>query len=237
MLVVLPNAFGDAANNMAIDAALLETIPPESALFRHYGWTEPALTFGYSQHYEEVRENAPDGVSLCRRATGGGIVDHRNDWTYTLVLSADLKAAKGTSTSLYHTIHASIATALENQSLPTQLAPCPRKCADVPAKTDGPDQCFIQPVMNDVLTKDGRKIAGAAMKRTRKGLLIQGSIDRAALPETLDFSPFQNDLIANLAQSLELRLNQPEDLRPFFNSELIEQEKQKFSSAEWTRRR
>ena len=49
MLVVLPNTFGDAFTNMAIDAALLDTIPSGAALFRHYGWTEQSLTFGNSQ--------------------------------------------------------------------------------------------------------------------------------------------------------------------------------------------
>ena len=91
--------------------------------------------------------------------------------------------------------------------------------------------------MNDVLTENGSKIAGAAMKRTRKGLLIQGSIDRASLPDNLDYKAFQDHFIAALSKSLPLPLHQPDDLRPFFDSEITQQEKQKFSSAEWTKRR
>ena len=237
MLIVLPNAFGDAATNMAIDSALLETTTGGTAMLRHYGWTEPSITFGYSQRFEEVIATLGDELSLCRRTTGGGIVDHRNDWTYSLVLHVGLTAAQGSSTDLYEKIHASIATALKELGCSTRLAPCPRQCNEAPPRSEGPDQCFIQPVMNDVLTHEGRKIAGAAMKRTRRGLLIQGSIDRAALEETLDFNSFQNHFTTALSESLALPQEQPEDIRPFFNSEIIEREKEKFSSADWTKRR
>lgn len=237
MLVVLPNAYGNAATNMAIDAALLESAPEDYAAFRHYGWSEPAITFGYSQRFDEVAKASPEDVNLCRRATGGGIVDHRNDWTYALILRKAPGAAQTSSTELYQTIHESITVALRGEGIETQLAPCPRKCAEAPHKTTGPDQCFVQPVMNDVLSVNGRKTAGAAMKRTRKGLLIQGSIDKSTLPDDLGFTSFKANFIAALSESLLLPLHQPDDLRPFFNGEIIEQEKQKFSSAEWTKRR
>lgn len=237
MLVELPNAYGDAAHNMAIDAALLASVPEHCALFRHYGWSEPAMTFGYSQRYAEVAATAPEGTALCRRTTGGGIVDHRNDWTYALILGKKLHAAGTSSTQLYQEIHEAIAAALRLQGAATRLAPCPRKCGEVPSKPAGPDQCFVQPVMNDVLTPDGRKIAGAAMKRTKRGLLIQGSIDRAALPGNIDFDAFKKAFVAALSETLSIIQEQPEDLRPYFDSELIEQERQKFGSADWTERR
>jgi len=237
MFVILPNAFGDAPTNMAIDAALLETIPERQVIFRHYGWTEPAMTFGYSQHHREVATLCPDGVALCRRMSGGGIVDHRNDWTYALVIQKDSPTADISSTDLYSTVHAALANALAEQKIATQLAPCPRKCEETVAKPDGPDQCFIQPVMNDVLTPDGRKIAGAAMKRTKKGLLIQGSIDRAALLDALNYTLFQDKFIKSLTSSLALTPHEPDDLRPYFKSDTIEVEKEKFRSIEWTNRR
>jgi lipoate-protein ligase A len=91
--------------------------------------------------------------------------------------------------------------------------------------------------MNDVLNQDGRKIAGAAMKRTRRGLLLQGSVDRGALPLSIDFEAFSGLFVDKLEQSLGIVRNEPEDLRPFFQSEFIEREKAKFASAEWTARR
>ncbi len=54
-LIILPNAFGDAATNMAVDASLLYTLPKGIAAFRHYGRTEPAITFGYTQRIAEIQ--------------------------------------------------------------------------------------------------------------------------------------------------------------------------------------
>ncbi|HKK19773.1 MAG TPA: hypothetical protein VJ952_13920, partial [Opitutales bacterium] len=222
MFVILPNAFGDAATNMAIDAALLETLPPGMVAFRHYGWTEPSMTFGYSQGHRDVADRAPKDVTLCRRMTGGGIVDHRNDWTYALVIDRKAPPAGISSTDLYAGVHLALAEALTAQSVETQLAPCPRKCGEATAKADGPDQCFMQPVMNDVLDQAGRKIAGAAMKRTRKGLLLQGSVDRGALPAPIDFNAFLEGFIDGLGKSLQIVRHHPGDLRPFFQGERIE---------------
>ncbi|MFP4069868.1 MAG: lipoyl protein ligase domain-containing protein, partial [Opitutales bacterium] len=81
MFATLPNAYGDAATNMAVDAALLQSLPEGVAVLRHYGWIEPSLSFGYAQPYAQVAAAAPPGVRLVRRLTGGGLVDHRNDWT------------------------------------------------------------------------------------------------------------------------------------------------------------
>ena len=41
--------------------------------------------------------------------------------------------------------------------------------------SDGPGQCFLGAEQDDVLLR-GAKVAGAAQRRTRSGLLIQGSI-------------------------------------------------------------
>ena len=89
MLHILPVRTGAAAENMALDFLLLQRYPaPAAPRFRHYEWRRPAFTFGYSQKIGFVRANLPpcETFDLCRRPTGGGIVDHRYDWTYTLVL-------------------------------------------------------------------------------------------------------------------------------------------------------
>lgn len=237
MLITIPNAFGDAATNMAIDAALLETLPPATAVFRHYGWTEPALTFGYSQHYREVAAHAPDGITLCRRLSGGGMVDHRNDWTYALVIHRDATCAQSSSTELYRQLHTALADALEQQGIETRLAPCPRKCGVVLAKHSGPDQCFVQPAMNDVLHPSGAKIAGAAMKRTRRGLLIQGSITRSMLADNFDEQIFYTAFTTALTARLKMTQMPAQDLHHLFDNTLIQQLKIRFASQTWSNRR
>src|SRR5258707_5016539 len=78
----------DAAFNMALDEALLEAMPRlNHPVLRFYGWTEPAASFGYFQKYSEVQQLTPLRP-LLRRPTGGGIVPHVADWTYSLVWPA-----------------------------------------------------------------------------------------------------------------------------------------------------
>src|ERR1043166_9908910 len=69
---------------MAVDEALLEAMPRLGMpVLRFYGWTEPAASFGYFQKYAQV-ERATFLRPLVRRPTGGGIVPHDADWTYSL---------------------------------------------------------------------------------------------------------------------------------------------------------
>ena len=238
MLTCLPNAYGNAATNMAIDSALMETVPPGTAALRHYGWTEPSVSFGYSQRYREVAANvAADGITLCRRPSGGGIVDHRNDWTYACIIHRQAPCAEVPATELYASLHEAMAHSLGSLGQSTRLAPCPKKCGEQTPPGSGPDQCFIRPVMNDLLTPEGRKIAGAAMKRSRRALLIQGSLDRDGLPPQFNFSTFAKMFARQLAEALHLRISQPDDLRHYFDSRRIQHEKEKFAGVEWTQRR
>src|ERR1700761_7523358 len=75
---------GDAGFNMALDEALLEAMPRLlKPVLRFYGWTEPAVSFGYFQKYSEI-ERTTLLRPLVRRPTGGGLVPHDADWTYSL---------------------------------------------------------------------------------------------------------------------------------------------------------
>src|SRR4051794_21406180 len=75
-LFVLNTGTGDAAFNMALDEALMASVADlRTPVLRFYGWVQPAATFGYFQHYEEVAKVTPLRP-LIRRPTGGGIVPH-----------------------------------------------------------------------------------------------------------------------------------------------------------------
>ena len=114
-LEVLPERTGGAAENMATDFMLLQRYPREDvARYRHYGWRSPSFTFGYSQKIAFVRGQLPPGetIDLCRRPTGGGIVDHRDDWTYSLVIPRGHPFEEARATLSYRAIHEALAGAL-----------------------------------------------------------------------------------------------------------------------------
>jgi lipoate-protein ligase A len=158
---------GQAAFNMALDEALLELAPElKEPVLRFYGWNEPAATFGYSQRYAEVAR----GISLrplVRRPTGGGVVPHDCDWTYSLVLPAihDWYALRARQS--YRRLHEWLQEAFGRLGLATELAATPLK--------DAGGRCFCGAERDDLLWQ-GDKIAGAAQRRSRHGLLIQGSV-------------------------------------------------------------
>ena len=237
-LIHLPSIYGDAIENMAVDSTLLQTNPEGHALFRHYGWIEPTLTFGYTQRFHEVSALEPKDICHFRRPTAGGIVDHRNDWTYSLILHDSLPSAQWPLTDIYRCIHQSLQQALEKLQVPSRLAPCPRQCQvshDLPE--DSP-HCFTKPVANDVLSlNDPTKIAGAAIKRSRSGILLQGSIDRSTLPLNFSFHKFAELFVQAIAQEFNLTTAELPDLRPLFPQSLIKDTRKHYASSQWLQKR
>ena len=206
-LHVLPIRTAGAAENMALDFLLLQRYPEQTASrFRHYEWRGPAFTFGYSQKIDYVRANLPaaENPELCRRATGGGIVDHRNDWTYALVLPRGLAIYDARATQAYHDVHACMVEALVALGQKVELkASCEKEaaCEGEPVSTM-PTICFVRAELYDVLNSDtGEKIAGAAMKRNKHGLLFQGSIEKSRLGP-VDWDEFQTKFTVALARLL-----------------------------------
>ena len=166
-LYLLKSGPGDAAFNMALDEALLQAAPRlGQPVLRFYSWTEPAASFGYFQKYAEIKQMTPLRP-LVRRPTGGGLVPHDADWTYSLVFPPGDDWYSLSATDSYRRVHEWIRAAFARLNLATELAPACRKTL--------PGQCFQGHEMFDLLCR-GQKIAGAAQRRTRDGLLIQGSL-------------------------------------------------------------
>jgi lipoyl(octanoyl) transferase len=152
---------------MALDEVLLEAAPRlGEPVLRFYGWTEPAASFGYFQRIADI-ELLTSLRPLVRRPTGGGLVPHNADWTYSLSFPPSHPWYELKAEASYERVHRWLQGAFAALEVATELAPCCRK--------ELPGQCFIGYEKSDLLWL-GRKIAGAAQRRARTGLLIQGSI-------------------------------------------------------------
>lgn len=201
-LHVLPARDGSAAENMALDFLLLQRYPEASApRFRHYGWRRAAFTFGYSQRIAFARGRLPPGgaFDLCRRPTGGGIVDHRDDWTYAVVIPRGHPLEDLRATQSYREIHACLAGALREQGIAAELKPA----AAAPGGPPIAGVCFERAETFDVVNAaTGAKIAGAAQKRNRRGLLLQGSLWRPAAGPGADWERFERAFVARLGAAL-----------------------------------
>lgn len=152
---------------MAMDEALLEAMPRlQKPVLRFYGWTEPAASFGYFQRFSEI-ERSTMLRPLVRRPTGGGLVPHDADWTYSLAFPTNHQWYALSAVKSYRRVHEWIQMAFAELKISTELASCCRKSE--------PGQCFAGYEKFDVLWHE-KKIAGAAQRRNKLGLLIQGSV-------------------------------------------------------------
>ncbi len=156
------------ALNMAWDEALLEHAAQLGRpVLRLYGWTEPAATFGYFQRHAEIAAATPLRP-LIRRPTGGGLVPHDADWTYAVIIPPDHEWYALSAKASYQRMHAWLRDAFARLGTETALAGC--------CDHTGPGRCFGGGWEQGDLLYQGRKLGGAAQRRNKLGLLIQGSL-------------------------------------------------------------
>ncbi len=221
-----------AAMHMAIDEALLESA--RLPTIRFYRWDHPALSFGYFGRFADVDQYRSDR-DLIRRWTGGGIVFHGEDLTYSIVIPASDPAFCESSKSIYEKVHRALCEALieqgERAELSVAAAVYDRRKPSSPETTAVTDRrygdnCFANPVRADVLL-DGQKIAGAAQRRTTRGLLHQGSIQNTAAG---------NDLAERFAQALSKKIE-----KRAIDGEIVRRAQeiaaQKYGTEAWSQKR
>ena len=162
-----------AAMNMAVDEVLHEDSLALGGepLVRFYGWSRPSVSIGYVQAFAAA---PAEGYEVVRRPTGGGVVFHDVDLTYTVVVPAGHRIEQLDRVESYHVFHRAVARGLAVFGVTARLA------GDQPAPADRSTmRCFTTPTRYDVLGDLG-KLAGAAQRRNRNGILHQGSVSLAA---------------------------------------------------------
>jgi lipoate-protein ligase A len=209
--------------NMAIDEALLESV--RIPTIRFYRWRSPALSFGYFGKFSDVAIYAAER-DLVRRWTGGGTVFHGDDLTYSIVIPLKDPVFDESSIAIYERIHRALAHTLNEMGKHAEVVVSER-CADrMPQRGIPTSNCFTNPVRADVMI-NGSKIAGAAQRRTRRGLLQQGSIQGFVM---------ETDLSQKFAQALSVNCNQFE-----INEEVLQRAReltqQKYGTESWLRMR
>lgn len=153
---------------MEKDARLLADLK-DTPILHLYEWEAPAATFG---HFIKIEEHLkmPSILDLAKRPTGGGIIFHTFDLAFSVLLPKSYVAFSDNTLSNYHFINSRVAKALEASDL------LPHE----PLPLDAPSThfCMAKPTKYDVMVQ-GKKLAGAAQRKMRHGLLHQGSISLA----------------------------------------------------------
>jgi lipoyl(octanoyl) transferase len=168
----------DGPANMALDEALLSCFDPQQSLpvLRLYGWEPPALSVGRYQDAASALDLelcAADGIPVVRRMTGGGIIFHAQELTYSIVCSPEqvgeavgvkdgFRRLCGFLLGTYQRLGLDSAFATDSNPAGTPLG---QRTAF----------CFAGKEEFDVLV-NGKKIGGNAQRRMRCALLQHGSI-------------------------------------------------------------
>lgn len=156
---------------MAVDVALMEHArrTGESTL-RVYEWIRPTLSFGRN---EPVRDRfsgdslAAAGYDVVRRPTGGRVLLHDGDVTYSVTAPAGADDPLGAA---YARINELLADALGRLGVHTEPA-----VGAARERRPGRDACFAAPSRGELVVA-GRKLVASAQRRENGALLQHGSI-------------------------------------------------------------
>jgi lipoate-protein ligase A len=159
--------------NMAVDEFLFLSLTEKPhTVLRFYTWKNPTVSLGYSQKVLEVADVEfckKNGIDIVRRMTGGKLVLHHKEVTYSLT-SSDSEIFTSTLNDSYRFVSEALMEGLKKLGLaPTLASPAPQKYVR------GNLPCFSYPSRNEVEVA-GKKIIGSAQKRVGKNFIQHGSI-------------------------------------------------------------
>ena len=181
--------------NMAVDEILLanSALLDGKVLVRVYRWDRPSVSFGSSQI---CPQELADKYTLVRRPTGGGVVYHDVDLTYTVVVPPGHSILQLDRMESYKVFHEALLIKMTEDGVAAVLEDHGTDHVDRATM-----QCFVSPSRFDLVAPSGSKYAGAAQRRTRMGILHQGSILLEAAGGDWD------KLHAELLESLKIKFN------------------------------
>jgi lipoate-protein ligase A len=204
---------------MAVDETLLREV--REPVLRIYEWNVPAVSLGYFQPAALAGARP-----FVRRYTGGGLVDHAHDVTYTLVLPRSHPWMELSAPESYRHVHRGVQAALAACGIASELT------AEENAHASESDACFQKPVRFDIVA-GASKLSGAAQRRTREGLLHQGSI---LLPDPARNADLRRAFAQAFAACLELTLS-PGDLTATEMARAVDLEQDRYTADAWNRSR
>ncbi len=167
----------DGPGNMALDEALLNCFQQDPArpVLRLYGWSPAALSVGRFQDAAAALDLdlcREEGVPVVRRMTGGGIIYHAAEVTYSIVCAPDHLGSSGVKEG-FRKLCGFLLGTYERLGLDARFAvdlnPSEERLGERTAF------CFAGKEEFDVVVND-RKIGGNAQRRLSGAILQHGSI-------------------------------------------------------------
>lgn len=167
-----------ANENMILDAELLDTLDQYTLPILHfYDWQGDCATFGRfvdPSKFLDLEKASKLKLSIAKRPTGGGIVFHIWDLAFSVLIPAGHTHYSENILDNYAFVNNAVLSTVA-KFLKTRESP---ELISESAPTFDPSCtrfCMAQPTKYDIVI-NGKKIAGAAQRKTKKGFLHQGTI-------------------------------------------------------------
>ena len=175
---IIDSGVQPAKENMRLDAEMLEKAGGFSRpVLHHYEWQKPSATYGYFADPGMLLnlDNARGlGLDLAKRPTGGGIIFHLWDLAFSVLAPAHCPVFSQNTLENYAFVNNAVLASVKaflNGNPPLSLTPDDFTEWDASCS----HFCMAKPTKYDVMW-EGRKVAGAAQRKTRAGFLHQGTI-------------------------------------------------------------
>ena len=168
---IIDTGIGSTDWNMAVDEALLYTFSEDDRpILRVYGWHK-SLSFGrYSKPHENLDMNrlSVQKTPYARRPTGGGILIHDGDISYSIIIPRKMLKNYGIKES-YHYLCQFLIKFYEKLELKAEFA------SDLNLNIQSSDICLAGHEAYDIII-NGKKMGGNAQRYTKYTLLQHGTI-------------------------------------------------------------
>jgi len=161
---------------MALDAAILSRyLEDDTPVLRLYSWIDPSFTYGVSQDPADelnTKRCAKDGVGIAGRMTGGGVLFHNDDVTYSFVCGKEDVGEPKQHLVSYREICAFLIRFYASLGLKAHFA---LESPDFKDRSRPHELCAGSCEKYDIVI-GGKKIGGNAQKRKKAAIFQHGSI-------------------------------------------------------------
>lgn len=167
-----------ATLQMAIDEYLMNSQRAEDAqpTVRFYSWPKSSISIGYFQKVEEAvqkYDTKKKSISVVRRISGGGTVEHGEDLTFCLAIKTINPFFPSDVKSAYLGINEAVRVGLKELYPKLDYTDC--RTVPTGKRQSGGRICFEAPACYDLML-GGKKILGASQRRIEKNLLHQSTM-------------------------------------------------------------
>ncbi|MEF3279694.1 MAG: hypothetical protein K6357_01835 [Elusimicrobiota bacterium] len=226
-LIIKTNPF-DVYENMSCDEIFCETMP-EKYILRFFNWAKNGITFGLSQRFSVVLKELNEieqSLDITRRPTGGGLVIHKNDITFSFIFYSP---EEFNPLKTYEKLHTAITKEYLKNGIELNLLNSKTQNYDI---NNNITNCFKKPVEKDIMAGN-RKILGGAIRKFSDYILYQASLQ---MPDARENLMLHSKIIIKAFEK-EFNLSFHEFiLNDLYYHKITQKKQEKYSNQNWIKR-